>query len=67
MRASAAAIGGIALAAICCAAAPVALAVVAGLSVAVFLGWAGLLIALCGVSVLAIARVRRAMARREDR
>jgi hypothetical protein len=67
MRESAVAVGGTALALICCAAGPLALGAVGGITIAVLLGWGALLVAVVAVAALVIGRRRRATDRRDPR
>jgi hypothetical protein len=67
MRESALAVGGAALAAICCLAVPITAGAIGGVTLAAVAGWGALVVAGVAVSVLVIARVRRAPGKRGDR
>ncbi len=67
MRGTAVALGGLAVAGLCCLAVPIVAAAIGGaISVAV-IGWGGLAVAAVAAGALAIVRVRRQRGRRGDR
>lgn len=59
MRESAAAVGGVALAVVCCAGAPLLIGALGGLTVAVALGWGALLVVAAIVATLFLSRRNR--------